>query len=108
MECVTKCTLSKSCAQQSSAVTLRRATRLSMGSSVDGYPKFRTRKPAASRRSTRIVIEAGVRPSPCTTMTVSASASTGGERHPVANTAVATMLSRNGRIIVGNKLFRLY
>ena len=43
-----------------------------MGSDVDGYPKLMTRKPALLRRDTRMVIDAGVRPRPCTTMTDSA------------------------------------
>ena len=48
-----------------------------MGSDVEGYPKLTTRKPAFFRRDTRIVIDAEVRPRPCTTMT--GSAPSGGE-----------------------------
>ena len=51
-----------------------------MGSDVDGYPKLTTRKPAFLRRETRIVIDAGVRPRPCTTMTDSAPSGAGGEQ----------------------------
>ena len=51
-----------------------------MGSDVDGYPKLTTRKPAFLRRDTRIVIDAGVRPRPCTTMTDSAPSGGGGEQ----------------------------
>ena len=51
-----------------------------MDSDVDGYPKLTTRKPALLRRETRIVMDAGVRPRPCTTMTDSAPSGSGDEQ----------------------------
>jgi hypothetical protein len=66
-----------------------------MGSDVDGYPKLITRKPAFLRRDTRIVIEAEVRPRPCTTMMDSAPAGGGGEQPAKTHTSAQVTDTRS-------------
>ena len=49
-----------------------------------------------------------MRPSPCTTMTDSASAPGGGEEHPEPSNVAANAINRNGLMMVGKELFYLY